>query len=445
MKNKKFIFLSAITFALLNFSCIVHNAPAKISTAVIDTSTTKAARDFFKKNLYENVIGHNLSLPLSDSTEKNWEEAFDGMEISLDNSSAYVPQFKKAFDSFGSRSLEFQRSFLEALYALYPDNFPQEVFKVVRSTSNAKIFAMGINYLIRNKSFNNKNRFFINLIEKKFPGWNGNPILLSLQTYLKNPAGKFVDKRPPLVDLLSKNYGPDNTIIFSFQRTDRNYPGIAVIRRPDGSFVRNGDGTIFYITQLARARTNLPYYLTNGNTPQGIFSIQGVDTSKLVDIGRTPNIQLVMPYEATPALFFHKDNPGDTAWTQQLYSNILPASWRGYFPIWGTYYAGKAGRTAIIAHGTTIDPSFYYGQPYYPNTPTLGCLCAGEIWSEFDGSRLVSNQAALFNAFVSTGSLKGFYVVVNIDDKKMPVVIDDVIMDILKAEKISLGKNKNVY
>lgn len=218
------------------------------------------------------------------------------------------------------------------------------------------------------------------------------------------------------------------------QRNDRDYKGIAIIRKPDGKFLRNADGTIFNIPQLARSITNLPTYLTNGNTPQGIFSMQGIDTSKKIFIGRTPNIQLIMPFETSPSVFFH-NNINNNIWGNNLYENLLPESWRKYFPIWGTFYAGEAGRTEIISHGTTIDPSFYFGKTYYPSTPTVGCLCANEIWSD-DGTRAVSDQEALIEALKSTGDVNGYIVVVELDNKKQPVVIDEITMDILKAENI---------
>ncbi len=439
MKIKIYIYYLTLLFTFFNLSCVVHNSTAKISNAVIDTMTIKSARDAFKKNLYSNVIKKNINIPLSDSTEKNWEKAFGGMELALDTNTAYIPLIKNALDSFDKRTSEFQRSLLEVVYTLYPNIFYPEILNIVKKTSNTKIFAMGVNYLLKNNNIDSDH--FLKLLQKKFVDWNENPILFSLNYYLKNSSGKFINRRPPLVDLLSHNLGNDNTIIFSIQRKDRDFIGIAIVRKPNGNFVRNSDGTIFYVPQLARSITNLPYYLTNGNTPQGILSIQGIDTSKNVFIGKTPNIQLVLPYEAKSNLFLHSNNSNDTLWTNSEYSNLLPESWRNYVPIWGTYYAGKAGRTEIIAHGTTIDPSFYFNKSYYPSSPTLGCLCAKEIWSENDGSRLESDQAALVNALLSTGSLKGYCIVVNKDNKKMPVVIDEVTMDILKAEKIFHSKN----
>jgi len=444
MRTFKYAVYSTLLFALVNISCIVNNPPAKLSSIIINPRTTKAARESYKNNLYTNVIPNNMKLPLTDSTERNWIQAFNAMELMLDQNPEYIPAVRKALDSFNERSTRFQRYLLEAAYILYPDSYTSEILKITKETENPKFFAMGVSYLQRDKLNKNNNEFFSNLLQKKFKDWKDNAILFSLNTNLNNPPDKVVASRPNLVDLLSHNFGEGNTVIFSIQRNDRDYTGIAIVRKPDGSFVRNGNGTIFYIPQLARAITDYPSYITNGNTPQGVFSIQGIDTSKLRDIGRTPNIQLVMPFEANPETFFHENNPSDTVWTEALYSKILPESWINYFPIWGTYYAGKAGRSEIISHGTTIDPSFYKGQPYYPNTPTIGCLCAMEIWSGLDGSRLESDQAALIDAFLSTGSMKGYLVVVNLDNQKMPVVIDDVIMDVLKAEQILRAKGNNI-
>jgi hypothetical protein len=444
MKSFKYALYSTLLFGLVNLSCIVNNAPAKLNSTIINPRTTKAAREEYKNNLFTNVIPNNMKLPLTDSTEKNWIQAFNAMELMLDKNPEYIPAVRKALDSFNERSARFQRYLLEAAYILYPDSYTSEVLKITRQTDNPKFFAMGVNYLLRDKLNKYNNEFYSNLLQAKFKDWKDNAILFSLNTDLMNPPDKEVASRPNLVDLLSHNFGAGNTVIFSIQRNDRDYTGIAILRKPDGSFVRNVNGTIFYIPQLARAITDYPSYITNGNTPQGVFSIQGIDTSKLRDIGRTPNIQLVMPFEANPETYFHENNPSDTVWTETLYSKLLPESWKNYFSIWGTYYAGKAGRSEIISHGTTIDPSFYKGQPYYPNTPTIGCLCAKEIWSGLNGSRLESDQAALIDAFLSTGSMKGYLVVVNLDNQKMPVVIDNVIIDVLKAEQILHTKENNI-
>ncbi|HVV73807.1 MAG TPA: hypothetical protein VHI52_20250, partial [Verrucomicrobiae bacterium] len=79
----------------------------------------------------------------------------------------------------------------------------------------------------------------------------------------------------------------------------------------------------------------------------------------------------------------------------------------------------------IIAHGTTIDPEYYKGRPFYPLAPTMGCLCAKELWNPTSGHPLVSEQNELVNAFEAEGREwpggTGWLVVVNLDDRRAPV------------------------
>jgi hypothetical protein len=425
-----------IIFVFIFSSCSLQKKDKSNFSVLIDTLTTKSKREIFKKELYEKRIKNNLSYSLNDSTENYWNEAFGSMELVDDSDPVYKSNIKYALENYNKRSIGFQISLLEAVYTLYPREYLNEVLKVIHETSNPKLFAIGINYLINQNP--EESNYYLALMRDKFSNYKNNPILFSLSNYLDNPMSKCIDARPSLTDLLSADYGKGNSVIFSLQRVDRNYTGLAIVRKPDGKFVRNDDGTIFNVPQLARARTNLPSYITNGNTPQGIFSIQGVDVSKDESIGKTTNIQLIMPFETTKNIFIHSSNSTDTAWDLQSYKNLLPLSWKNYFPIYESFYAGKAGRTEIIAHGTTIDPSFFTGKSYYPISPTLGCLCTKEIWSEENGRRLISDQQALVDALNSTGSLQGYLVVVDLDNKKMPVTINEIIMQILEAEN---GKN----
>lgn len=390
--------------------------------------TTSLERQKFQKNLIENTILKNLSLELNAENESKWLAAFWGMELALHRSDSVFHSLKRAFQTFKQRSVSFQRALLEAVYCLYPDEFLEEFFQVAQETSSPKLFAMAIHYSTRNQP--GQNDKFQKLIEKRFPDWKENPILYMLHKDLEMNQQQM----PLLIDMLEHPFEKGKTIIYSFQRNDRDYPGLTIIKRPDGKFVRTRDGSIFQIPHLARAISDLPGYITNGNTPQGIFSIQGIDVSSNVFIGQTPNLQLVMPYEISVQKFFHNKKLTDTTWAQDLYRQLLPESWQFYSPIYEAFYAGKAGRTEIIAHGTTIDPEFYFGQPYYPNTPSLGCLTAKELWSSKNGKCLISDQLSFINAFRSTKSKEGYWVVIELDDKKQPVVLDEIIVDLLKSE-----------
>jgi hypothetical protein len=118
-----------------------------------------------------------------------------------------------------------------------------------------------------------------------------------------------------------------------------------------------------------------------------------------------------------------------------FYSNLLPDSWKSYSPIFEAYYAGKAGRNEIIAHGTTIDPEFYKGKSYYPFTPSLGCLTTKEIWSDVDGKISESDQLTFMNALSKAGFENGFFIVINIDDKQSRVTLNEIKDLIIQAER----------
>ncbi len=86
-------------------------------------------------------------------------------------------------------------------------------------------------------------------------------------------------------------------------------------------------------------------------------------------IGPTANIQLSMPVETSLQNFFNDSTISDTIWNIDYYKKLIPEDLKSYLPLYYSYYAGLAGRTEIIAHGTTIDPGFYANKPYFPLTP----------------------------------------------------------------------------
>jgi hypothetical protein len=198
------------------------------------------------------------------------------------------------------------------------------------------------------------------------------------------------------------------------------------VQNADGNFVKDANGRLLIFQQLARSGSDLPYFITNGSTPQGIYSIQGTEISHNNFIGPTPNIQLIIPFEDKWEKYFHEDEWNITNDSLQMYLQLLPASWRNYPPIMEAWNAGKIGRTEIIAHGTTIDPEYFKDKPYYPLTPTEGCLCAKELWNITTGHLLMSEQFNLVSAFQSTTGNKGLLYVINLDNQQKPVTREEV-------------------
>lgn len=391
---------------------------------------TKGNREKMYGSIIKNSITKNLTLPLSDSTEEDWEDAFYAMELIHYKEPWIIDKMKTAFDSVEKRSPGFQRTLIEVCYVNFPTQFKEEIYALCGKTINAKIFAMAAEYIARADKNSIGALAMIGMM--RFPilkmldsSEKSKAILFSLQSRIDNHPNKDLSKK--LKDIFASNYLPGNTIVYSIQRKDRNYPGIVIVKDKQGNFVTSDDGTFFSVPQLARSITNLPSYLTNGNTPQGIFRMYGFDVSKSPALGPTQNIQLTMPFETTIQHFLKDSSITDTAWTEDLYKKLLPPSCKKYFPAYETFYASKAGRTEIIAHGTTVDPEYYKGLSYYPHTPTEGCLCTKEIWSDIDGKRLISDQQKLVDAIKKAGGPDGYLIVLEIDDQQKPVNIDEIL------------------
>lgn len=423
--------LFLLVVIVLTFNACVETRREKTKDDNFAERTLSENRKQFKQDLIQKTIHETLQKELNDSTAPEWMEALWGIGFSGYRSAETRAALEHAFVHIDKRSFIFQRAFLETIYTVYQDSFVNEMEMFADKTKEPKLFAMAVNYLLLNN--NNRAEYYLKMMDEKFPEWQQNPILFMLQLRLSSEFDSQITKRPPLADLLNHDF-KGKPVVFSFQRHDRRFPGLAVIRKADGSFVKDSSGQIFAIKQLAMALSNMPGYITNGNTPQGILSMQGFAYSQNVFIGPSLTLQLVLPYEASPDTFFHQYSGVKTPWSSDLYKEILPLSWQEYMPIYEAFYAGKAGRTEIIAHGTTADPEFYAGATYYPFTPSLGCLTAYELWDDQSGRTQISHQKKLTKELQKEGDGHGYLVVVELDDQQKPVELWDVEKDIIATE-----------
>jgi hypothetical protein len=234
---------------------------------------------------------------------------------------------------------------------------------------------------------------------------------------------------------LQKDYLPGQVLLVSFQRKNRDFPGIVLVRDSSGRFMKDSTGIIFHVPQLARSISNLPGFVRNGNTPEGIFRMDGFDVSMSSFIGPTTNIQLTMPFEFSARHFFQLDTLPDSTWNPEAYKNLLPLPCRDYFPLYESFYAGKAGRSEIIAHGSTVNPAWYASTLFYPITPGLGCLSTKETWNEQTGERIESDQQLLVDILKAAGGAKGYAIVINLDDAQRRVTIEDILPFLNRAHQ----------
>ena len=410
------------------FLCL--SLTAQKETILYAGQATKENRAKDYRNLVNNSINKNLSLDLTAATEENWQAAFWAMELINYKSPWANNKIRSAFDSIEIRSTDFQRAALELIYTLQSKEHTSAVHKLLLQTGNSKVFAMCAEYLLlfdNSKSLNTELSTITHQKISTVKEPNNYAILYSLSRQLGDRiTGTILPTLNP-GPLFAADYLKGNVLVYSIQRKNRNYPGIAIVKDKNGNFITDNQGNIFTVPQLARSITNLPGYLTNGNTPQGLFRMDGFEVSKSTFIGPTENIQLTMPNETSIAHFIKDSTATDTLFTYPLYANLLPESLKNYQPLYESFQAGMAGRTEIIAHGTTVNTEYYKKQSYYPLTPTLGCLCTKEIWSTVDGSRLESDQQKLVDAVKKAGGADGYYIVVEIDDQQKPVSLKEIL------------------
>lgn len=385
-------------------------------------NTLKANQENTYRNLVQNTINKNLASPLTSENEEDWMSAFTALEVLQYKSHWVKSRIDSAAEIMHSLSVDFQRATLELLYTNYQSIYYQQVKLLLLQTQEPKIFAMCAEYILASDKATEDVNFLKVKLQQLSTTFTDNPILLQLQYGLENAFAK--KNYPDLKPLFAKNFLPGKNIIYSFQRKNRDYPGLILIRDANGNIVKDSIGGIFNVPQLARSITNLPGYLTNGNTPQGIFSMQGNDVSRSIFIGPTVNIQMRMPYETSTQKYFGYAS-SDSDWSINKYKNLLPDALKNYAPLYQSYYAGKAGRTDIIIHGSTLNPNYYSGKSYFPLTPTMGCLTSKEVWDENTGKRIFSDQQKIINAFIPLGFKNGYVIVIEINEEEKAVSLTD--------------------
>ena len=413
---------------ILAFICLVSGccAMAQYNKELIQTKVVlNAKRKEFDSYLRNIEIDQTFSQPLDSNTENRYESACLGASQFMIKNNTVKSGLDTLFVHYDSLQYDTKRALLEAAYGLYPSEYASLTEALLAKETEPKLFAMQAVYLFRNDSSGQQSKRLLKQLKTTFPFKDTEPVLQTLQLFLTNKRKEKQASTPPLSSLFAYQKTTGRQMIYSLQRWNRDYPGLAIIQNGDGSFARDSSGRLWVFQQLARSASDLPYFITSGSTPQGIYSVQGTGISHNNLIGPTPNLQLLLPYE-NDAAYWHSI-PDSSLSFYQNYLLLLPPDWRNYLPMQEAIRAGAAGRTAIIAHGSTIDPDYFKDQPFYPLAPTLGCLCAKENWNIFTGKLNESDQFSFINTYLARPEDEaGYLFVINVDDKQMPVTEKEV-------------------
>lgn len=357
---------------------------------------SRHCRDSVQTDLIQ-MVNQSIIKPLSNEYAQSWMGACWAMELMLYRPNGLKEKIPSHLSQMPSLDAALQRAYLEMVYTLYPNAFQKYVKRILKQIENDKVKAMAWEYLLRG---NNTMR------------WKKDKSLKASKYY---PAFSYQrtcnrNDRPELIDFCDSSFLPGEIVLCSFQYANRDKPGFLMIRKADGSWMKNDQGEPLRYPQLARSITNLPFYLTNGNTPQGLYRITGTAVSENPWIGPTTNLQMELPFESGTKTFF--ENEADHL---GYYQKLLGSKLVRYPGLFESFMAGELGRSEIIAHGTTIDPAFYATEPYFPHTPSLGCLCSPEWWSE-NGTRIKSIQHEWMQALQKLLEKPRFLIVAELKD-----------------------------
>ena len=351
--------------------CILLKVSAQSDTQIFDFAS-KNNREKVKQELIQK-INTAIELPFVEKNYIQYKGAFWAMELMLCQNNNIENKIPNWIAQLQFVTASMQWILLEYLYTIDPGRYSDLIKKNWSFLKTNKIKALALEYISAKKL---DTLFLLNDSFKSSSYYRLFRIL-----HQQNKATNLVTSNY----FLQYSFLPNQTVLVSFQYTDRNTPGYLMIRLSNGTWFSDASNKPYQFQQLARSITNMPYYLTNGNTPQGLYKLTGFDSSTNNWIGPTTNLQMLMPFEKDGKInFFETQN------VEQEYRELL-GSLAENIKLWQSFEAGRIGRTEIIAHGTTIPTDFYKSTTYFPCTPSLGCLCSPEIWDD-NGKREWSIQ-----------------------------------------------------
>ncbi len=352
--------------------------------------TLQSERDRFSADKIKFIDSVFTQVP--DSTdEKVFTGAFWASELMLRTTPGGRDAVRNGLYNFSMFSNSFRRSLLQNAYTLYHTEFVDIIDSLIMTEKDEKLFAMMAEYIIRADSIR-KDGVLV-MMRNRFPGWASHPVLKGM---VLSHSGYAPVTDAQINELISYRQHAGEASVYVIVHKNRDLPGYAFIQDDNGLILMEGDDTLM-IRVIARSVTNLPGYLTNGNTPPGVFSMQSIAISDNIFIGPTPTLVTYLPFE-TDVVTFSFGGQEQGTWTEERYRSFFPPGWISIEQKNMAYYAGEAGRSEIIMHGTTIDEEFYSGQPYYPFTPSLGCICSLEIWDRKKGVPKESDQLKMIMA-----------------------------------------------
>jgi len=333
-----------------------------------------------------------------------------------------------------ARTVEMAMQVGTQLYLSNPSVYPgvkQQFFQTIHRSRDPQWVAMALSGLMKPGASAGELKQLSDRIKARFPKWSQNP---SLYTTLQEVSVSLAPQPvPPLKDLLQRNIAPGQPHLYVICQPDRGVLCQAVLKDRRGQFVRE-NGQLWSVPLLSRSIHGLGWNFVRGQTPQGIYRIEGVmpqsEDQFFRAYGQFPLVKLFMPFEPGVQEFL-PGRKGSFKGSLSAYQALLPPSWRHYFPMQQSFWAGKIGRSLFRIHGSGEAPEFFSSNQRYPVSngwnPTIGCLSALELYDEA-GRLQRADMPKILNALSTVGgkSISGYLVLVEIPGtSKIPIPLTE--------------------
>jgi hypothetical protein len=206
--------------------------------------------------------------------------------------------------------------------------------------------------------------------------------------------------------------------LFVFCRENRLFPCLMIMKNKFGEVVRTDDQTIWSQPSLGSSRHGLPYYVRNGNTPMGVYTVDSVMPEANNQAAFGKNRRLI--------LNFIPSSKGERNMLELLPASSMQLNWWKESTV-----ARDVGRNLLRIHGTgkiNTDPQ----STFYPLVQTSGCIAKRE--NTYDNITYNDQRELLDQAMTSLGleakfenevQINGLLYLINIDNQESAVTIDD--------------------
>ena len=379
------LFLQLASLLLLSSSIL----PAQSLTV---PEATAAARIRQRQEQLQLISPQDYDLtryPIADANETHWRKLLWATAV-IEPQETYVRETiaqiltltPQPLSPAQARTVEMALQIGTQLYLSHPSpDLERQFVQTITQSQNPQWVAMSLSALVKGGATTNQQQQWIDSISQRFPQWSENVSLYTTIKELATPVGT-----PPINDLLNWTIAPNQQQLYVFCNHDRSQLCSAFLKNTQGRFVRKGR-QLWTMPLLTRSLHNLSWNFSRGYTPQGIYRIEGTipqpDTEFFRAYGFFPLVQLFAPLEPGVKEFI-PGRKGTLTGKLDGYSALLPPSWRDYFPIQASYWAGMAGRSLFRIHGSGEAPTFFTNNQRYPQTdgwnPAIGCVSALELY-----------------------------------------------------------------